>query len=447
MVTPLKYSNVRLSPQQVDLPTIAQHLFSLMLRNVSSDGFVFTDPNDPKRFSKPGCIIASPSFPADLSSIDQNYVFNWTRDAAAAAMELAAAAVPTNQQLIDYVTFAQTCQNSGPPIGYASYTIEGEHRPNWSEQTDGPALQSLAILRAYPQLDAPTRATAQTVISDNVTYLLNAYKNQTQNLWEERTGYSFFARSVQLRCFSELANNTEGIPVSNDVTQAIIWLQNALQEHWNSDHSIYVTFGGDPSPPNPPLTPGYDPNTDIVMACVYGAIPATDTKLLATAAKIRSQWADDTSPVFYPINVADDARALGPLMGRYPSDTYDGDIAEQKHTVGHPWALCTANFAELYYRLATAINDQESIPYDVLSASFFTQVDVTANTNWADAVTALQTAGDKMLNALTFHSDHLELSEQLDRTSGYEKSVANLTWSYAAFLSAVRAKTGFVVHG
>ena len=50
-----------------------------------------------------------------------------------------------------------------------------------------------------------------------------------------------------------------------------------------------------------------------------------------------------------------------------------------------------------------------------------------------------------MLPALIFHSDHLELSEQFDRTTGFEKSVANLTWSYAAFLSAIRART--VVHG
>jgi GH15 family glucan-1,4-alpha-glucosidase len=42
-------------------------------------------------------------------------------------------------------------------------------------------------------------------------------------------------------------------------------------------------------------------------------------------------------------------------------------------------------------------------------------------------------------------SDHLELSEQYDGTSGYERSVRDLTWSYAAFLSAVRAKTGVAV--
>ena len=44
-----------------------------------------------------------------------------------------------------------------------------------------------------------------------------------------------------------------------------------------------------------------------------------------------------------------------------------------------------------------------------------------------------------MLQAVVFHSDHLELSEQYDATSGYEKSPSNQSWSYASFLSAVRA--------
>ena len=38
------------------------------------------------------------------------------------------------------------------------------------------------------------------------------------------------------------------------------------------------------------------------------------------------------------------------------------------------------------------------------------------------------------------YSDHLELSEQFDAMTGYEKSVSNLSWSYASFLSAVRAR-------
>jgi glucoamylase len=48
--------------------------------------------------------------------------------------------------------------------------------------------------------------------------------------------------------------------------------------------------------------------------------------------------------------------------------------------------------------------------------------------------------GDRMLRAVVFHSDHLELSEQFDQRSGFEKSVSDLTWSYAAYSSAVRSR-------
>lgn len=68
------------------------------------------------------------------------------------------------------------------------------------------------------------------------------------------------------------------------------------------------------------------------------------------------------------------------------------------------------------------------------------QIGIGADTSAADAGQALLAAGDAMLHAIVYHSDHLELSEQFDATTGYEKSVRNLTWSYAAFLSATRAR-------
>jgi glucoamylase len=429
--SPLVYQSVPAAAQQSDLATIAQHMFALMLRNVASDGFVFADPTNPGSFSRPGCVIASPSYPDDLAVVNQNYVFNWTRDAAVTAMELVAANMPTAQPLIDYVTFAAVCQDSGAPtVARASYTIEGNPR-QWSDQSDGPALQTLAVLKAYPRLDGPSKAVAQAVIAKDLAYLLGAYQSTTVNLWEEQTGASLFARAVQLRCFQQIEANTLGIPVPPGTGAAITWLQGALQDHW--DGNIYRSIL--------PAPPGYDPNSDVVIAAVYGALPYTDTKLLATAASLRRQWADPTSPSFYPINGADEQRGLGPLLGRYPGDSYDGDT--QDHVVGgHPWALCSCHLAEVYYQVANAIAGTQTIPLDSLSAPFFDQVGVGSQTTPAAAVAALQTAGDQLLQAIVFHSDHLELSEQFDGAGGFEKSVRNLTWSYAAFLSAVRARTG-----
>jgi glucoamylase len=435
----LKYAGAQTALQQSSLPAVAQHMFCLMTRSMSSDGFAFADPLAPGNFSAPGCIIAAPSYPADLTTVNQDYVFNWARDAAVTAMELAAASMPAEagedvQSLIDYVNFANVCQNSGAPsIGHACYTIEGQPRP-WSEQSDGPALQTMAILQAFPQLDAPSQATAMAVIGTNMDYLLGAYQSPTTNLWEEVQGYSFFARAVQLRCFQEIAGNTYGIVVPQATADAMTWLENALQGHWNGTYYVSILS-------QQPIVPGYDPNIDIVMASVYGAIPYTDTKLLSTAAQLRHQWADSSSPSWYPINTADQSRGIGPVLGRYPGDKYDGDTLDPV-VGGHPWPLCTANFAELYYGLANSVTQTQTVPFDNLSEDFFSLIGINASTPWSEAVASLQSAGDRMLYAITFHSDHLELSEQFDGTSGYEKSVRDLTWSYAAFLSAVRAKTG-----
>ena len=58
----------------------------------------------------------------------------------------------------------------------------------------------------------------------------------------------------------------------------------------------------------------------------------------------------------------------------------------------------------------------------------------------AAAAVALRGAGHRMLQAVIFHSDNLVPGEQFDATTGYEKSVRNLSGSYASFLSAAHAR-------
>jgi glucoamylase len=447
-VAALPPARVDLVYDALDLDRIAQHMYALMIRNVASDGFPFTDSSH-TLVSKPGCVIAAPSYPADAPGISQDYVFNWVRDAAITAKEMAVATSPRPDEptgpVEDYVAFADLCQrNAVPTTGHACFTIDGRPRP-WSEQNDGPAMQTSTILAAHSRLARDVQAIANDLIARNVDFLLSVYRDQTTNLWEEHIGYSFFARSVQLRCFREITANTIGIPVPDGMAAAIGWLENALAAHWNG--SIYVSMIGGPAPgdPDQPVVPdGYDPNIDIVQAAVYGAASVTDTRLLATAAQLLAHWADTGSPDVYPVNVADAALGRGPMLGRYPGDLYDGG---SNSLGGHPWALCTANFAELYFMLASEIETSDVVPLDDLSAPFFTRLKVGAATSPGDVAEALRSAGKAMLQAIVYHSDHLELSEQFDAMTGYEKSVRDLTWSYAAFLSAVRALTGHPVSG
>jgi glucoamylase len=432
----LSYGSARPAVAQVDLATVSKYMFWLMYRNVASDGLVFDDPVNAGVVSSPGAVLASPSWENSASHVTQDYVYHWTRDAAVVAVELAWAyaegTLPDNQPLIDYVRFSQACQRSAGDFDRASFYIDGTQRP-WTDQADGPALQVIALVAVYRQLDAPTQAIAAQLIDANLAFLAGAYQGQTYNLWEEEYGYSFFARSAQLRCFQAIAANTIGITVPPWLPSALTWLISALEGHWNGE--VYQSVLPVPTDYRAP----YDPNIDIVQAAIYGAESVTDPKLLATAAQLRAQWADPASKYFYPVNGTDSAAGLGPLLGRYPGDVYDGDTDAQ---VGdHPWALTTANFAQLYYRLATKITSSRTVAADPLSATFLSQVGVTSATPPLDAAVALRSAGDAMLRAIVYHSDHFELSEQFDAVTGFEKSVSNLSWSYAAFLSAVRART------
>ena len=436
------YALVSPRVENADLRALAPYLVALMLRNVASRGFIFEHPPGSGRVSVPGCIIASPSYPANTPGVDQDYIYNWVRDAAITATEIAFADLPRlaggPRNLIDYVNFANLCSDAAKPTpAHAVFTIDGQSRPQWTEQTDGPALQTLAILAAFDRLDPATQSVARDLMRRNVDYLLEVYKSQTRNLWEEQDGYSFFARATQLRCFREVAANVIGLPVPEGLRDAASWLEAALADHWNG--SIYVSVAATNGASPKPVVDGYDPNIDIVSAAIYGAIPVTDPKLLATAAHLRRQWGDSSSPSFYPINGADAARGLGPLLGRYPGDEYDGDTTNPVPG-GHPWVVCTANMAELYYRLASALLTDGAVLARPLAAPFFADFRASAMTPPADASRALRAAGDAMLRAIIFHSDGLELSEQFDGATGVEKSVRNLTWSYAAVLSAIRVR-------
>ena len=97
-----------------------------------------------------------------------------------------------------------------------------------------------------------------------------------------------------------------------------------------------------------------------------GSVPATDDvdpfldpKLLASAGAVRTVWTESDSS--YPINATDANFELGPLLGRYPSDYYDGDTNDPR-TPGHPWALCTSAFAEFNFRVAAAIKSTNAAP-------------------------------------------------------------------------------------
>jgi glucoamylase len=412
-------------------------MFGLMLRNVATSDWVLQDGLN--RRSQPGCIIAASSYPASAPGALQDYVHHWTRDAAIVAMELAEAEAAALME--NYVSFARVTQDEtaahDKPFDWACFHIDGSPREDWTAQGDGPALQTLAVLRGWHLLGSEARESALLVIHKNLEFLLAHCRDMTTNLWEKTYGHSLFTRSVQLKCFNEVVANAERLKLNSEtqvsLSEAQFQLSRAIQEHFAPSEGRYRSV------PDAPNANGWDLNSDAVMASVYGAIPCTDGKLLATAAQVRAAFADSSSPWYYPVNGQDGATGVGPLIGRYPMDTYDGRFGEHNTPGGHPWAPCTCNFAELYYRLAKVHRAGVDVVREHASP-FYAQVGIGRDTAPAEAAGLLKDAGDRMLRAIMRHSDHLELSEQFDGNTGLQLSIRNLTWSYAAYISAVRAR-------
>lgn len=412
-------------------------MLGLLMRNIASVGWILQD--GAYRLSKPGCVIASSSYPLGAPGSVQDYVHNWTRDAAIVAFELAENNRVTAFE--DYVSFARLTQEAtlrgGWPLDWACFHIDASPRESWTAQGDGPALQTLAILHGWALLSGAIKPLAASLIDRNLQFLLEHHRSKSTNLWEETFGHSLFTRSVQLRCFEQALANGKILDLGREMLERISvarkHLCGCLDEHFVEQEGRYRSV------PDAPGAHGWDLNSDVIMASVYGALPCTDERLLSTAAQVYAAFADASSPWYYEINGVDAAIGLGPMIGRYPLDTYDGRMAESNAVGGHPWAPCTCNFAELYYNLARM--HRSGVPLvGGRAAPFYAQAGIGRHTPPAAAADLLKEAGDRMLRAIMHHSDHVELSEQFHGKTGFQLSIRNLTWSYASFMSAVRAR-------
>jgi len=440
---PYSYGNVQIQINSVDLDQIADFMYSLMLRNFATDGWAFI--GDGGVSSLPGCVIASPSKP-HTQDTDQDYVFHWVRDSAICIIEAGVLEPPQSSLLDNYVAFSARTQtnaiNAGNTVGHACFKVNGDVR-NWSIQNDGPALRIISFIALWPRLNPNSQVLVKQVILKDLDYLLNVYQNSTVNLWEENSGRHLFTGAVQLRALTELKAQASSIGITisrpGDLTSAISWLSARPDVYWTSQNGGYYqsTEGGSGR--------GGNIDSDVIMAAVYGKMQCYSDKMMSTAAVIRDAFVG-----LYPINSWDNSQGFGPVIGRYPEDEYDGDMGDPPN-IGHPWPACTCPFAEYYYNVAMELVNQ---PLKVNSQNqrFFQQIGFaggTGNFNVGSSqqkqvLGLLDDAADKMLRDVVYHSDGLELSEQFDRNNGYEKSVRNLTWSYASFLSAMRARTAYL---
>ncbi|KAF2019998.1 glycoside hydrolase family 15 protein [Aaosphaeria arxii CBS 175.79] len=441
-----------------------------------------------------GSVIASPS------REHPDYFYQWVRDAAITISTLVdiyadnplfgdSKRIP---DILDaYATLQSTIQHTHNPsgtfqdlngLGEPKFEVDGSaFAGSWGRpQRDGPALRAttlMSYIRAYnashPSLWSTDQGKswfarfyqatlpANSIIKADLEYVSHSWNQTGFDLWEEVDGLHFFTAIVQLRALhegSEIATAFGDLGAAKWYAMQAEYLEIFVKRFWHDKKGHLVeTLDSQRS--------GLD--CGILLGALHGSpsrgSPSTisytsysDEILVSLLAFIQDQRTR------FPINVArspaSNSQILsGTGLGRYPEDIYDGYGNDPKRG-GNPWFLCTSSAAEILYRTASHLITTSQLTITKLNYPFYkalvsplaldVRVDTTygpGNTEFALVIERLKTLGDGFLGVVKTHtSSEGTMSEQFDRETGLERGARDLTWSYGAFLQAVRAKKAVI---
>lgn len=381
-----------------------------------------------------GSILASPE--TTLGDAP-DYFFHWMRDAAAVmeAMRILAAGAPDAAAWIerfeDCVRFSLALGSSPGGDNRAKVTPDFEKfvRPDaemaalqgervlddvrygadgaldfikWSRpQHDGAALEAIVAMRFWRDgrsSKAEARAQLAELIRRDLDYAAARVEAPGYDIWEEELGQHYYPRFVQ--CVA-LETGAGWIGAAGDTARASAYraaaarLAPVLDGFWSDADGFYRSRMAPPGAPNPKAL-----DMSTILAVLHagresGRHSVLDERVAATLTRLKRHYA-----AAYPLN---HERGVPFALGRYPGDRYFD---------GGAWYLCSFAAAEYEYRRAALLRDAAFIAH-----------------------------GDAILEAVRANVPHSgALSEQFHPATGTQLSARNLTWSYAAFVTASDAR-------
>lgn len=417
-----------------------------LLRNVSATDLIRTRKAFGQTIApKEGSILASPEFAS--YDPDPDYFFHWIRDSAVAVdalrilIQRGHAPHKGIAHFDAYLRFSLELHNlSGPDLlahrdirakvepealqyvrsdedlreiegdrvlGEARYNPDGTLDViRWPRpQHDGPALRALTILRYWPlALPPETRLLMRELLLLDLGFTERHWREPCFDIWEEEQGFHFYTRLIQHAALAAGAIWARGVGDDQRTARyqaGAASLHAALREHWSDDDSSYRS-----RLPGPGLTSGKFLDAAVLLAVIHANLDADVFSAVDPKVHLTVQRLEELFESKYPINMTRPA-GLGTAIGRYAGDTY---------YCGGPYYFITLALAEFYYRLAMALESGEP------------------------SAAALR-KGDRVMQMVQrFTPPGGELSEQFDGTTGQQSSAKNLTWSYAAFITATDAR-------
>ncbi|KAG9119052.1 hypothetical protein FRC07_006118 [Ceratobasidium sp. 392] len=421
-----------------------------LLANVGADG-------SKDQGAKSGVVIASPS------KSNPDYVYAWTRDSSLVFKLLVdqytqGRDTTLNTQIQNWIASQGRIQQVSNPSGSVTSGGLGEPKFNIDEtaftgawgrpQRDGPALRATTMI-TYANFLGTTNSyvtgTVWPLVKLDLDYVAQ-YWNQTGfDLWEEVQGSSFFTTAVQHRALREGAKFATALGDSTRASTYTTQAANALcflQSYWNPTQ-LYASSnvnGGSV------VRSGIDVNS--ILTSIHSFDPATGCDAAtfqpcSDKALANHKVVVDSFRSVYSINSGKAANAAA-AVGRYKEDSYYN---------GNPWYLATTAAAEQLYDALYTWNKQKSITITSTSLAFFKQLYSSAavgtyastTTQYTAIVSAVKTYADGFIAIVQqYQGSGGALAEQFSKTNGSPLSAADLTWSYAAAITAFERRASTV---
>jgi glucoamylase len=386
-----------------------------------------------------GCVLASPS------TGDPDYFFHWLRDSAAvmdAVRILIRRGVDAEEwktRFSEFIEFSLGLRAlSGPDFlareagfrakvapGFLQFVrpgeeiakvegdaVLGEPRFNadgtfdfirWNRpQHDGPAARALTVMRYLDDglAEGDTKARAEDLLRGDLAYTASHAGAAGYDIWEEEPAQHFYTALVQHAALEQGARFEEA---SGRKARAAI-----LREHASGLAPLLDRFWSDQSGFIHSRLPGeaVDPDKALDFAVILGVVHAglKSGPYSAQGPRVRATF-DKLEDLFAGLYALNRGRESGMLFGRYKDDRYIS---------GGAYYFSTYGAAEYRYRLAAASPPEAA---------------------------QLIAKGDAILaRTREFIPASLDLTEQLDQTTGEQTSAMDLSWSYACFITAWEAR-------
>ena len=311
-------------------------------------------------------------------------------------------------------------------------------------QRDGPALRALALIDYGNYLIgqgklSKVQENIWPLVHNDLSYV-GQYWNQTGfDLWEEVDASSFFTTASQYKSLVQgdvfataLGHKCEACTLAPEVLCH-------LHDYWNGTAVISnIPTNG---------RTGLDVNSVLASLLTFDSASAScdDTTFQPCSPRALSnhKLLVDSFRDIYGVNKG---RTTGQAaaVGRYAEDVYFG---------GNPWYLATLAAAEQLYDALYQWDKQGRLSVTQISLPFLYDLvtNVTTGTytkespEYTKITGAVKAYADGFVSIVQEYTPpDGELNEQFDRNTGAPVSVQHLTWSYAAFLTAVARRSGDV---